>query len=228
MHVATLRFMMQLDDSQRVARRRSGFLRNLREGIALARSNRVALLAISMSLVFNLFGFPGMSMIPVVGDQQLHLSAAMVGFLTAAEGIGATLGSVLIVRYGHRIRYHGRFFAIGCITFILMMAVFSMAPNAALAWLALLVSGFGVAGFASMQATLVLIGAPESARSRLMGLLTISIGSGPIGFLLLGWTAERLGAATALQLMVIEGLVAWMIVTWRMRDVITQPTPGDR
>ena len=228
MHVATLRFMMQLDDSQRVARRRSGFLRNLREGIALARSNRVALLAISMSLVFNLFGFPGMSMIPVVGDQQLHLSAAMVGFLTAAEGIGATLGSVLIVRYGHRIRYHGRFFAIGCITFILMMAVFSMAPNAALAWLALLVSGFGVAGFASMQATLVLIGAPESARSRLMGLLTISIGSGPIGFLLLGWTAERLGAATALQLMVIEGLLAWMIVTWRMRDVITQPTPGDR
>jgi hypothetical protein len=109
-----------------------------------------------------------------------------------------------------------------------MMAVFSMAPNAGLAWLALLVSGFGVAGFASMQATLVLIGAPESARSRLMGLLTISIGSGPIGFLLLGWTAERLGAATALQLMVIEGLVAWMIVTWRMRDVITQPTPRDR
>jgi len=228
MHVVTLRLVMQIDERKRAVPRRSGFLRNLREGIALARTNRMALLAISMSLVFNLFGFPGASMIPVVGDQQLQLSAAMVGLLTAAEGIGATLGSLVIVRYGHRIRFHGRFFAIGCIIFMLMMALFSVAPNATLAWTALLISGLGIACFTSMQATLVLIGAPEFARSRLMGLLSISIGSGPLGFLLLGWTADRVGASTALQLMVVEGLIAWSIVAWRMRDVLTKPTPDNR
>lgn len=226
MHAVTLHLMMQLDEGKRAAARRVGFWRNLREGVVLARSNRIALLAIGMSMVFNLFGFPGISMIPVVGDQQLQLSAAMIGFLTAAEGIGATLGSLFIVRYGHRIRYHGRFFAIGGLGFMLMMALFSLAPNATLAWVALLLSGLGVACFASMQATLVMIGAPESARGRLMGLLTISIGCGPIGFLLLGWTADRVGAAAAIQLMVLEGILAWVIVAWRMRDVITQPTPS--
>jgi hypothetical protein len=59
-----------------------------------------------------------------------------------------------------------------------------------------------------------------------MGLLTISIGCGSIGFLLLGWTADRVGAAAAIQLMVLEGILAWVIVAWRMRDVITQPTPS--
>ena len=228
MHGVTLRLMMQLEEGKRPTARRIGFLRNLREGVVLARSNRMALLAIGMSLVFNLFGFPGISMIPVVGDQQLQLSAAMIGFLTAAEGIGATLGSLLIVRFGHRIRYHGGFFAIGGLGFMLMMAMFSLAPTVGLAWVALLLSGLGVACFASMQATLVMIGAPESARGRLMGLLTISIGSGPLGFLLLGWTADRVGAATAIQLMVLEGVLAWLIVAWRMRDVITGPTPSVR
>jgi hypothetical protein len=111
---------------------------------------------------------------------------------------------------------------------MLMMALFSVAPNATLAWTALLISGLGIACFTSMQATLVLIGAPEFARSRLMGLLSISIGSGPLGFLLLGWTADRVGASTALQLMVVEGLIAWSIVAWRMRDVLTKPTPDNR
>lgn len=226
MHAATLWFVMKLDGGSSPVRRRAGFWRNLREGVVLARSNRVALLAIGMSLVFNLFGFPGTSMIPVIGD-QLHLSAAMIGLLTAAEGIGATFGSLLVVRYGHRIRFHGRFFAAGSAVFILMMALFSLAPGAGLAWLSLLGAGLGMACFSTMQATLVLISAPEAARGRLMGLLTISIGSGPLGFLLVGWTADLLGAGVALRLMAVEGMIAWAIVAWWLRDVLSRPTRAD-
>ena len=68
---------------------------------------------------------------------------------------------------------------------------------------------------------------PEAARGRLMGLLTISIGSGPLGFLLVGWTADLLGAGVALRLMAVEGMIAWAIVAWWLRDVLRRPTRAD-
>jgi hypothetical protein len=41
-----------------------------------------------------------------------------------------------------------------------------------------------------------------------MGVLTVSIGAGPIGMLHVGWLAEWLGPSTAVAVMAIEGLIA--------------------
>lgn len=224
MQAITFTLVRQIEAGKRAPRRHAGFLRNLREGLAMARHNPIVLLALGHSLVFNLFGFPGTSMIPVIGEDRLELSAAMIGLLTAAEGIGAAVGSLLVVRFGVRIRYHCRFFAFGILFFLLMMAAFSLATSAALAGMSLLGAGLGMACFSTMQSTLVLMSSPEAARSRLMGLMSVFIGAGPLGFLLLGWTAEHLGAAWALRLMVIEGLIAWAAVCWWLRDVLTRPT----
>lgn len=224
LHAITISRIRALNQTPHKPRRHVGFWRNLREGLVIARGNRVVQLALSLSLVFNLFGFPGVSMIPVVGEQRLELSAAMVGVLTAAEGIGAATGSLLVLRYGSHLRYHGRFFALGIVFFMLMIALFSFATIFPAAWLSLLGAGLGMASFSTMQATLVLMASPEEARGRLMGLLSVSIGIGPIGFLLLGWMAEMFGAPWALRIMVIEGVLAWTLVCWWLRDVLLQPT----
>ncbi len=226
-HAASIWLVLKIAPDPRSRRQRLGFWRNLREGVALARTHRPVLLAMGLSILFNLFGFPGLSMIPVVGDVRLELSAAMIGVLSAAEGIGAALGALLVVRFGYRIRFHGRFCGLGVLLFLLMIALFSFATDATFAWLALFGAGLGIACFSTMQSTLVLMSAPEAARGQLMGLLSISIGVGPVGFLLLGWTAEQVGAAQALRLMVLEGLIFGGVICWRLRDVLTRPM-GER
>jgi hypothetical protein len=54
-------------------------------------------------------------------------------------------------------------------------------------------------------------------RSRMLGLLSVSIGVGPIGFLQIGLLAEALGAKTAIIILAIEGLIALALTfsLWR-------------
>ena len=62
-----------------------------------------------------------------------------------------------------------------------------------------------------MQSTLVMLCAEPAARTRMMGVLSVCIGTGPVGFLHLGWLAEHLGAPWAVTVLALEGLLAlWL------------------
>ena len=78
----------------------------------------------------------------------------------------------------------------------------------------LLLTGLAGAGFATTQATLVYLAAPLEMRSRILGVLTVCIGTGPIGFLWLGWLADRIGAHNATAVTGSLGLLA-LAATWR-------------
>jgi len=56
-------------------------------------------------------------------------------------------------------------------------------------------------------------------RARVMGVLAVCIGSGPIGMLHVGLLANWLGAPTALTVMGIEGLIALALTAWIWREV---------
>jgi len=83
------------------------------------------------------------------------------------------------------------------------------------AFLLLLVGGLGTAAFSSMQSTLVLIDAPVAARSRVMGIVSMCIGTGPIGVLAIGALADALGPARAILAMAAAGLVALALAARR-------------
>jgi MFS family permease len=69
----------------------------------------------------------------------------------------------------------------------------------------LIASGAGTACFATLQSALVLEHAPAEARSRLMGLVTMCIGTGPIGMMLSGAVAAAVGAPWAVTLLAVAG-----------------------
>ena len=89
-----------------------------------------------------------------------------------------------------------------------LTTLFALAPNPGVAAGALLVTGLGGAGFAIMQTTLVYLASPPEMRSRVLGVLSVCIGVGPIGFLHIGWLADLIGAEAATALTGIEGLLA--------------------
>jgi hypothetical protein len=57
-------------------------------------------------------------------------------------------------------------------------------------------------------------------RSRLMGLLTVCIGMGPLGILLIGTIADFTGPLVAIDMVATTGLVAVTVigVVWRRRE----------
>lgn len=176
-------------------------------GIAVARQNRAIVGTLMISVIFNVFGFPIVSMIPVIGTERFELSSAMIGLLMSAEGAGAFVGSLVLARLAPREALYQRIHWGGIIVCQLMIVAFVMSPWASLGWLSLFVMGLGIAGFSAMQTTLVMLSVEPHMRSRLMGLLAMSIGLGPLGFLHLGWLADQVGAPVALVIMAAEGML---------------------
>jgi len=188
-------------------------LASLSEGIAVLRTEPRLTGAMWVTIVFNIFGWPVLSMIPVIGTDELGLTPQGVGFLASTDGLGAFIGALIIARLS-RPGLYGRIYVIGIVLFLGALPVFGLAPWPGLAAMALFVAGMGQAGFSVMQATITFVVAPEGRRSQAMGLMTMCIGVGPIGFLLLGALAEWFGASLTAVIMSVSGLLV-LAFTWR-------------
>ena len=165
-----------------------------------------------MTAIFNIFGWPFTSMIPVIGRDQLMLGPDGIGILTSVDGVGACIGALALAWFltprWHRAGYVG-----GVALYLLALSAFALAPAPVPAGIALLITGIGGAGFATLQTTIVYLAAPVEMRSRILGVLSVCIGTGPIGFLWLGWLAERIGAPEATAVTGAMGLAA-LALTW--------------
>ena len=188
-------------------------LTRIAEGLALVRTDKRLIGVLVVTVIFNIFGWPFTGMIPVIGRDRLNLGPEGVGLLATMDGIGAFAGALLVALWLTP-RWYGQTY-LGCVAcYLIAVVTFALVQSPALAGAALLVTGLAGAGFATMQATLVYLAAPPDMRSRILGVLTVCIGTGPIGFLWLGWLADRIGAHNATAVTGVLGLLA-MAATWR-------------
>ena len=174
---------------------------------------------LAITIAFNVFGFPFISMIPVLGREHLGLDAFMVGVLSSLEGLGAFAGALLVAWVARPANYFqlylwGTFTYISLIFYLGILSYVFGGPYHSLivASLVLMMTGIAGACFAAMQSTLTYLGASPEYRSRVLGVLTLCIGSGPIGFFNVGWMADIWGAPTALLVMSLEGLFVLLLL----------------
>jgi MFS family permease len=146
-------------------------------------------------------------MIPVIGQDRLALGPSGIGLLAGMDGVGAFLGAMVVAVLAKPSQYKAMYLG-GITLYFAMLPVFAWAPDPLLAGIALLLAGIGGAGFAIMQPTLIFLATPVEMRSRVLGLLSVCIGLGPIGFLALGGLAEAFGAPVATAAMGLAGLAA--------------------
>ena len=189
------------------------FTRVLSEGIAFARGNPVVLAVLTVTLIVNLFGFSYISIAPVIGEEVLGLDPVRVGFMMATEGLGAFLGSLALATFV-RPAWYRPVYGVGAAGFLAMVFLFSLSTWPAASFPILFLAGLSVAGFAAMQGTLLMHGTPPEMRSRLMGLLTLSIGFAPLGILLVGALSEWLGPARTLTVTSLAGLATLAAATF--------------
>jgi MFS family permease len=191
----------------------ASLLAMLREGWRFARAERLIVGALAVTVIVNLWGFAYITMVPVIGERALGLSPVLIGVLMSTEGLGAVLGALLVARYD-RPRQYTRIYTGSSAAFLLGVLAFALSTSFPLSLALILVCGVGIAGFAVMQSTIVFLAAPAAVRSRVMGLLTVAIGAGPIGMLYVGVLADLLGAPAAVACLAIQGLLALALAAW--------------
>ena len=190
--------------------RRLNFARipaDLVEGLAIVWSDPIILAVVLITIITNVFAFSYSALIPPIGLSDYGVSPVLVGVLAAAEPLGAiTSGMAMAAGWVRMDR--PRMMISGSFLFLFALVATAMAPWYALAFVLLLVGGLGTAAFSSMQSTLVLTNAPAAARSRILGIITVCIGTGPLGVLAIGALSDWLGASRAILVMAVAGLVA--------------------
>ena len=199
-----------------------GVAARIGQGIALVRRTPALRGTLAITVIFNIFGWPITSLVPVVAQGRLALGAEATGLLSSMDGVGAFAGSLLIGLLA-RPAWHARLYLGGVTAYLAMIIAFATAPSAIPAGIALFLVGFGQSGFSIMQATLVYLLTPAELRSRVLGLLSVCIGLGPIGFVHVGLLADWVGAPLACAISGAEGLVALALTRpwWR---AILSPT----
>ncbi len=149
--------------------------RGLGNAFGFAWSNGALVGMLSLTLIMNSLAFPLQQFIPAVGTSLLGVGPALVGTLVAADGFGHLAGAAMMASK-RAVRHHGRYFAYGSITVLLVSAAYVWSPWYALVFGLLLVSGLGQAGFSTMQSSIMMLVSPPEMRGQMMGLLSFCIG----------------------------------------------------
>jgi MFS family permease len=194
----------------------AGVLERMIEGLMLVRRDPRLSGTMVITVIYNTFGWPFTSLIPVIGQDNLGLGPAGIGLLASMDGVGAFCGAILIALCA-KPPHFARLYIGGVAIYLLMLPVFALAGSPPLAASVLLLTGLANAGFSIMQATLVYLAAPPEMRSRVFGVLSVCIGVGMVGFLHLGWLAGIIGATWAIMTIGAEGLVVLLLTRrwWR-------------
>ena len=214
--VAALRIGMR---RQTAATKPASFVTSIREGLAWVRRDRRLIGVFVMTIIFNIFGWPATSMVPVIGTDYLNLGPKGVGLLASCDGVGGLLGALLIAGVA-RAAWYGRIYVSAVALYLVMVVFFATAPGTPVAAVSLFLGGMFGAGFAVMQATLVYRAAPVEMRARLLGVVSVCIGTGPIGFLYLGFLAEMFTPRTATVALAAQGMLAILLTRRYWLDVL--------
>ena len=167
-------------------------------------------------------------LLPVFARDVLGVGAPGLGLMTAAVGVGAVTGalSIAVLRPGGG---SGRLVLGGLVASSLGLLLFSVSP-----WLPLSMVGLAVLGcfsttYYTTTNTLLQLIVPGRMRGRVMSLYILtSTGFIPLGNILAGVIAERIGAPTTLSGMVLITLAVCAFVALRMPSLISLDAAGIR
>ena len=193
----------------------------IKEIINLLKTYPIIVPTIFLTVVMNLLMFPYTFILPVIAKNTLALGPDLMGILQSTPGAGAMIGTILICSMP-KIPNHFKIYYTGCLISFLGIFCFAISTNFITSSIILIFLGIGTAGFASMQSTIILSNTPYNKRGLGLGLITIAIGSGPFGALLVGQIAEIFSPQNALILNSFLGLMLTVsaIVLFKFRKKI--------
>lgn len=185
----------------------------LMEGFTVARSDRLILYILILTLVIFLFGVPYQSVfVPLLARDELNLGKSGVGVMIALVGAGALVGSLTVATIGNTIRHRG-YIMIGLLCgYSLALFALANAPNLLIAVPTLLLSGGMQTCFMSINNAFVLGRTAPEFHGRIMSLFSLDRGLVPMGAALGGVLSEVVGPSAGLMLMASACLMSTLLI----------------
>ncbi len=192
----------------------------LREGLRYVAGVRDLAVPLAMMALAGALAYEFQVTLPVMASRALHAGPGGFGFMTAAMGLGAVVGGLVVAARGRT----------GLLPLTLAAAAFGVlllgaaaAPSLAVELVALaLVGGASISFMSTGNSTLQLATAPNM-RGRVMSLWFVAFqGSTPIGGPIVGWVMAQAGARAGLGVGAITCLLVAALGVLAMRR--TRPT----
>jgi MFS family permease len=188
-------------------------LHELIAGLRYIRTSTIISSVLVVTIIMNMFGFSYTSLVSPIAIQVLGADALHIGILSSLEGCGAVLGSLLIATLAQS-RHYQRLFFYGSMLFLLGILAFSRSHSYLLSACILFTGGFGIAGFSTMQTTILISACAPPMRGRVMGTLALCIGAQPLGALQVAWLSQILTLQNTVALMAGAGLLTMTLTAW--------------
>ncbi len=170
----------------------------LREGLRYVRHTRELALPLLMMAAVGCLTYEFQVSLPVMASRALHAGATGYGFMTAAMGVGAVIGGLLVAAKG---RVGMAQLTVAVSGFGVAMALAAIAPNLGLELGALALAGAASIAFMSTGNSTLQLRADPQMRGRVMSLWFVAFqGSTPIGGPIIGWVIAFAGARAGLGL----------------------------
>ena len=184
---------------------------DLIEGIKYIFTSRILITVLVVTIIMNFLVFTYQSQLTVLVQTNLSDLPIILGVLAALEGVGATLGTLMIANFplkrGMMIFLSGSFlFGICIIAFVFSKVLF-------VSILLMIIGGFGMAGFGTLQSILIISSSDQKIRGRVLGILAITIGTQPIGAFILGYYSREYGSVNAVKISVLIAMILLIAVT---------------
>lgn len=186
-------------------------LEHMMEGFRFVnRTAPIRALLLLLGLV-SLVGMPYVVLMPIFADRILHGGARGLGILMGATGVGALLGA-LTLAFREGVKGLGRWVAWCSAGFGASLVVFALSHSFWISVILLLPVGYTIMLQMACSNTLIQVMVPDALRGRVMAVYSMMfMGMAPVGALLGGALADRLGAPFTVA---IGGLASVAAACW--------------
>jgi len=177
----------------------------LREGLRYVRRTPALAIPLLMMGAAGCLAYEFQVSLPVMASRGLDVGATGYGFMTAAMGVGAVLGGLLMAARG---KTGLRPLIVASCAFGVALALAALAPDLPLELAALAFAGGASITFMSTGNSTLQLTAEPAMRGRVMSLWFVAFqGSTPIGAPIVGLVTAALGARAGLGLAAVTCLV---------------------
>jgi MFS family permease len=196
-------------------------LRNFLQGFHFAMSDRPIRSALLLVSVMSMFGLQYSVFLPIFARDILHGGPGRLGVLMSFAGVGAVIGAL---HFAARTDYKGlvEWIAATSTTCAVGLILFSQSHVFWLSAAMLMIVGFSATSQLAATNTIVQDRVPDELRSRIMAVYaTMFMGVQPLGALIAGGVAKRIGAPYALSAFGSICLIGCLVFVFRVAMRLT-------
>ena len=190
--------LMRPDYKQHTIKRQSMW-RSLREGLTYVKRRPTLQIILLLQFIIAFLVFPYTTLLPVFARDIFHIGAPGLGLLTAASGMGALTGAVLLMLLSQGLERGKPLLIALCVVGGLASIAFALSNNLDVSLLILMVMGSCTVMSGTVTNGTLQMLAPYEMRGRVLSIwIMVAFGLGPFGNLLAGWVAQSFGARLTL------------------------------